>query len=328
MRYLIKWDNGAYQSFLFGSDIISEDQRVYFKNRIIPPGQSIKVWFSKTNYQRDRIPPSLPLLRKGFKYYIELYLKCHPSNSVYAKIIFEDRFGDEIGFTILKEKKEMFVYPKEAYSYKIELFNAGCKELIFEYILLYDYEEVLEQEDMDWNPKTIHHIHNIDISSETLFVVFVEDDNTSFTEDEKMLFESWGQVLLVGDRYGINTFYILPEIENYLKRILDSLTYKNIYFIGYGPVGNFAASYYSREYPNSHAYITSEFYDTKRYQFFIDKANIGEYKAKDVVYRMSYGSNVTYYGKSNDSILSIFDKIYHPLFRLNNLIGKQNCEKN
>lgn len=327
MKYLIHWENNSSNSFLFGSEIALKGQSVSFSNLRMPPGQYVKTWFSKTNYQSNRISPSLPLLHRGKTYYLELCAEMSPKNSLYLKISFQDRFGQAIDFVILKDDKGEFLYPEEAYSYTIELFNAGCEHLLFHYLVLYDEEERLEQSTNDWDPAAIHHLVNPDSPNKDLYVIFMESSDTPLTKEERRVFEIMGQVLLVGDAKAVDTYYLLPAFLNYLQDIIKDLEFDRLYFVGHGPIGNFAAAYYSREYKDSIAYVTSQVYDSAVYQASLEKASLGEYFAEGILYRLEHGKNVFSYDRKSDDIFRIFDSLYFPLLTfaqyLKNKLGRE-----
>lgn len=318
MEHIVYWDNGSYDSFLYGTSLTNVGRSIFFKNRIVPPGESLKTWVSRTNYQRNRITPSLPLLKKGVKYYLTLSATIYPKNSIYIKISFFNRFDEEISSQVLRKMNNDFIYPDTAYSYKIELFNASCEEFLFHHILIYDNQST-EKFEGDWNPLSIHHIKNSDYESDTLYIVFMEQNYRTFSSDERLAFNSFGEMLIVGDYEAIDSYYLLPDFAKYFDKIIKNFSSKKFYFIGYGPISNFAASYYSCEYVGSKAFVTDQFYSASFYQSRLDKLGIVEHQADFILERVEYGKNVTSYGKTKDPILSIFDSLYFPIFRLNEL---------
>ena len=83
------------------------------------------------NYQAGRTQPALPLLKKGHSYDLTANLEAAPTGSVFLKISFLDRYDNEIKQLIEKSTHMTFVYPHEAYTYRISLLSAGVKELDF-----------------------------------------------------------------------------------------------------------------------------------------------------------------------------------------------------
>lgn len=58
-------------------------------------------------------------------------LEAVPTGSVFLKVSFLDRYDNEIKQLIEKSTQMTFVYPHEAYTYRISLLSAGVKELDF-----------------------------------------------------------------------------------------------------------------------------------------------------------------------------------------------------
>ncbi|MDO5403771.1 MAG: accessory Sec system protein Asp3, partial [Eubacteriales bacterium] len=57
----IRWNEYSSDTYLYGSKITFHTRDdVEFRNLLMPPGTIIKQWYSKTNYQMQRIEPSLP----------------------------------------------------------------------------------------------------------------------------------------------------------------------------------------------------------------------------------------------------------------------------
>ena len=116
-------------TYWYGSTIIfhSPDQ-VYFENKLMASGQTIHEWSSSWNYQGDRQIPSLPLLKRGRSYSL-------------TRDIF-DRYNREVSNHVERSNKMTFTYPKEAYSYKVQLLSAGVESFEFRYLRI---EEILEE---------------------------------------------------------------------------------------------------------------------------------------------------------------------------------------
>jgi len=57
--------------------------------------------------------------------------ECHPTNGVYTKISFFDRYGDVIEEKIEKVKVFDFIYPDDTYTYQVSLLSAGFESLDF-----------------------------------------------------------------------------------------------------------------------------------------------------------------------------------------------------
>ena len=102
-----------------------------FYNPLVPSGTEIQSWVAIQNYQAGRTQPALPLLKKGHSYDLTANLEAVPTGSVFLKVSFLDRYDNEIKQLIEKSTHMTFVYPHEAYTYRISLLSAGVKELDF-----------------------------------------------------------------------------------------------------------------------------------------------------------------------------------------------------
>ena len=124
-------------TFLYGSTIeFKAPDCILFENRLMVSGQIIHEWRSEFHYQSQRLTPSLPLLKRGQTYQLNVLMKLYPKASVYLKIIFLDRYEKEISSHISKDQDLEFTYPKDAYSYRIQLLNAGAETIEFRYLTI------------------------------------------------------------------------------------------------------------------------------------------------------------------------------------------------
>lgn len=136
MFYKIKWRNNQQSTYLYGSVIQFHHQRVNFSNALMPPGTMIYEWKSRTNYQVDRMEPSLPLLVQGKGYLLELILTEVRGNQPYVQILFYNRLNHLVDSLTMKESSLTFIYPREAYYYYIQLINASGEGFVFDHLLL------------------------------------------------------------------------------------------------------------------------------------------------------------------------------------------------
>lgn len=134
------------ESYGYGSDIeFMLDLSVRYKNRLMPPGTVIHRWFARTNYQANRVEPSLPLIDGESAYLVKLNIDYNSddSESLILRIIFYDRYDNEIKSTIVRDKKAYFLPPITTYSYTIELINGGNADFTFKSLVL---KEVSKEE--------------------------------------------------------------------------------------------------------------------------------------------------------------------------------------
>lgn len=135
---MITWDPREDETYLNGSQIKLTETGVSFKNELMSPGKALVTWHSQENYQASRRIPKLPLLQRNTRYHLKLKAHFPVQGTVYLKLSFYSHFGELIATEFIKEKTGSFVYPKDAYEYKLELINAGVKELDFEHLLITD----------------------------------------------------------------------------------------------------------------------------------------------------------------------------------------------
>ncbi|MFS9135254.1 accessory Sec system protein Asp3 [Streptococcus mitis] len=130
-RQEINWDEVG-GTYMYGSTVsYYPDKSVRLYNPLLPSGEILKTWFSSVNYQGFRTQPSLPLLKRNHDYQLCMDFECHPTNGVYTKIAFFDRYGDVIEEKIEKMKVFDFTYPDDTYTYQVSLLSAGFESLDF-----------------------------------------------------------------------------------------------------------------------------------------------------------------------------------------------------
>ena len=130
-RQEINWDEVG-GTYMYGSTVsYYPDKSVRLYNPLLPSGEILKTWFSSVNYQASRTQPSLPLLKRKQDYQLCMNFECHPTNGVYTKITFFDRYGDVIEEKIEKMKVFDFTYPDDTYTYQVSLLSAGSESLEF-----------------------------------------------------------------------------------------------------------------------------------------------------------------------------------------------------
>ena len=130
----VRWKEFLSDSYVYGSKIeFNEDGSVSYKNRLMPPGTVIHTWYSMTNFQGNRIEPSLPLIDGERAYSIAVNIDYHNSESeaLMLRIIFFDRYDAQAQSIIVRDKKAFFKPSIRTYSYRIELINGGNADFTF-----------------------------------------------------------------------------------------------------------------------------------------------------------------------------------------------------
>lgn len=144
--WVIRWRDLLTESYVYGSKIeFKEDQSVVYQNRLMPPGTVIHRWFSKTNFQAQRVEPTLPLIDGERAYSITTDITYnHPeSKELMLRIVFYDRYDVEAESMIVREPHAVFQPSIKTYSYCIELINGGNADFTFRSLVL---KEVSKEE--------------------------------------------------------------------------------------------------------------------------------------------------------------------------------------
>ena len=72
-KWAIYWNEYSSDTYLYGSKLsFNKRDDVEFENLLMPPGTIIKQWYSKTNFQMQKIEPSLPMIDGESSYRIIL----------------------------------------------------------------------------------------------------------------------------------------------------------------------------------------------------------------------------------------------------------------
>lgn len=313
MVFRIKWPQGAPPSYLHGSYVSFIGNKVVFDNALMSPGFSLMSWTSRTNYQANRIQPSLPLLERGRFYQLDLQAVVKPANSLYVKVTYFDRLGQEIGVDVLKEQSWIFQYPITAFYYTLELLNAGCEYLAFDQILL--FESLAEQKlAVDVTDLSIY----FPKVSGPLHVLFLEPATRTAQDLPLSLLEELGNVILVGDRTAMTSSYLARDFE---KKLSDYLWFyhdkhpSELHFIAYGRVGALAALHYGAKH-GGQTYLDQPLVDQETYRkTLVAKGRVEASVLSAIFDRLAYATTVTYYTDSKAQaefplISSCFDRAY------------------
>ncbi|MGW9987219.1 accessory Sec system protein Asp3 [Staphylococcus cohnii] len=147
-RFNITWKKVHKNTFMYGAKLRFNNNFVSMDNSLMPSGMVIHEWNMLSNYTTNKQVPSLPLLKKGNNYKIKFDYDVIPERSVYFKIILYKKNGEKIKTMIIEDDDIEFEYPKDAYSYKIELMNAGFQHLQF-------YRTIIEDQHVESSHSTI-----------------------------------------------------------------------------------------------------------------------------------------------------------------------------
>lgn len=144
-RWRVYWNEYAANTYLYGSEISWHDKKdIEFRNILMPPGTIIKEWFSRTNFQLQRIEPSLPMIDGEGTYRIEVKIDCPKGESWLMRLVFYDKYEEEAGTITLREPVTEFRCPLKTYSYRLQLINGGMTEFRFHYV---EIREITDETD-------------------------------------------------------------------------------------------------------------------------------------------------------------------------------------
>ena len=109
-----KWAVYRYEyssdTYLSGSEFIYHKlDEVEYKNNLMPSGTVIKQWYSKTNYQKQRIEPTLPIIDGESRYQITVNIVCPEKERWLVRLVFYDKYDVEVGYVTVREKETEFV---------------------------------------------------------------------------------------------------------------------------------------------------------------------------------------------------------------------------
>lgn len=147
-QWTIYWNEYASDTYLYGSKILQRGKNdVIFENRLMPPGTIIKTWYSKTNFQRQHIEPSLPMIDGETEYEITSNIDYPQGGTCMLRLEFYDKYEEKAGTIVVKERTMRFHCPLKTYSYRLHLMNAGTSMLHFHYVRIREVVGDHEQRD-------------------------------------------------------------------------------------------------------------------------------------------------------------------------------------
>lgn len=135
--WLVYWDHYAQDAWMHGSTITFHSAAdVLFENTGMPPGFSVKEWFSSTDYSEQRIEPQLPLMLEGASYHVEVCKEDEPEDGSFLRLNFYDRQGDLLEFQMIQGTDGSVTCPEGAFRYTAQLVEGGAGRICFHYLLL------------------------------------------------------------------------------------------------------------------------------------------------------------------------------------------------
>lgn len=147
-KWIIYWNEYASDTYLYGSEIeFHQKDDVEYHNRLMPPGTVIKQWYSKTNFQMQRIEPALPIIDGESQYKITINIDTAENENCLVRLVFYDRYEVEAGSLTLRDKETMFRCPLKTYSYRLQLINGGVTQFHFHSVVIQEVIDETEEKD-------------------------------------------------------------------------------------------------------------------------------------------------------------------------------------
>lgn len=141
-KWVIYWNEYSSDTYLYGSEVIyHKKDDVEFKNLLMPPGTMIKQWYSKTNYQMQRIEPALPMIDGESEYQVIINIDCPEGENCLVRLVFYDRYEIEAGSITLRSRVTKFKCPLKTYSYRMQLINGGVTQFHFHSIIIQEISD-------------------------------------------------------------------------------------------------------------------------------------------------------------------------------------------
>ena len=146
-KWTIYWNEYSSNTYLYGSEIsYHAKDDVEYVNLLMPPGTVIKQWYSKTNYQMQRIEPALPMIDGESRYRMTVHIDCPEGEMWLIELVFCDKYDAVAERVDIRDEVSYFQCPLRTYSYRMELVNGGMSRFHFHYVEIQEVEDEQEEE--------------------------------------------------------------------------------------------------------------------------------------------------------------------------------------
>lgn len=140
-KWTIYWNENASDTYLYGSRVLIRGKDdVLFENRLMPPGTILKTWYSRTNFQKQHIEPSLPIIDGETEYEISARIDYPQGGRCILRLVFFDKYEAEAGTFLVREGRARFRCPLKTYSYQMQLMNAGTGAFRFHSVTIQEVD--------------------------------------------------------------------------------------------------------------------------------------------------------------------------------------------
>ena len=145
-RWTIYWNEYSSDTYLYGSEIsVHKKDDVEFRNLLMPPGTVIKEWYSKTNFQMQKIEPALPMIDGESAYRIHINMDVPEHENCLVRLVFYDRYEIEAGSLTIRDRVTDFRCPLKTYSYRMQLINGGITQFHFHSIMIQEIDDETDE---------------------------------------------------------------------------------------------------------------------------------------------------------------------------------------
>ena len=145
-RWTIYWNEYSSDTYLYGSEIsFHKKDDVEFRNLLMPPGTVIKEWYSKTNFQMQKIEPALPMIDGESAYRIHINMDVPEHENCLVRLVFYDRYEIEAGSLTIRDPVTDFRCPLKTYSYRMQLINGGITQFHFHSIMIQEIDDETDE---------------------------------------------------------------------------------------------------------------------------------------------------------------------------------------
>ena len=146
-RWTIYWTEYSADTYLYGSEIVyHKKDDVEFTNHLCPPGTVLKQWYSRTNYQMQRIEPALPMIDGETDYRLFVNIDCPEKQQCLVQLVFYDKYEVEAGRIAIRDRVTDFKCPLKTYSYRLQLINGGVEHFHFHSIVIQEIIDETEEQ--------------------------------------------------------------------------------------------------------------------------------------------------------------------------------------
>ena len=111
----------------------------------MPPGTVIKEWYSKTNFQMQKIEPALPMIDGESAYRIHINMDVSEHENCLVRLVFYDRYEIEAGSLTIRDTVTDFRCPLKTYSYRMQLINGGITQFHFHSIMIQEIDDETDE---------------------------------------------------------------------------------------------------------------------------------------------------------------------------------------